>query len=491
MRIAGLLRLMALGLALLCVLDPPVVVVPQVPIAVDVVEVRSPLDASRAQTVARELSAALDNDAGVRLHTMPEGASVPCDAFRPCVVIGMPSTRVRMPADREGRTYVIALEPMKAGLAITGVSASASHPSAEGLAVVGLTARGLTGQETRVALLDGGAVVGEASHRWGDEAHAEVAVPWWPMARGRRTLTARVSVGDEDSEVAGDEWTTSVDVGAEPWSVIVHERRPSWATTFARRALALDPRFALTARTDLAPRVAATDGSSSTTSLGDASLDAARVVIVGAPDTLTGDDVTRLERFARERGGAIVLAPDQPFSGPVTRLLTARWRERIRPEPFTAAGLTAREWLVADGYGPFDEVIGAQAGDAVILASPMGAGRLVVVGALDAWRTRGPGEGFDRFWRQTVAGLAAAAPPAVAVVGEPAVGWPGDEVRVRVQVRGVRLPPRVIASASLTCDDGERAGQGSEVPCRGRKTPCASVSRTPRLQLRRHPRRSR
>jgi hypothetical protein len=48
----------------------------------------------------------------------------------------------------------------------------------------------------------------------------------------------------------------------------------------------------------------------------------------------------------------------------------------------------------------------------VVVSWPMGAGRIVFSGALDAWRFRGESqEGFDRFWRSEIAAAALMAPP--------------------------------------------------------------------------------
>jgi hypothetical protein len=72
----------------------------------------------------------------------------------------------------------------------------------------------------------------------------------------------------------------------------------------------------------------------------------------------------------------------------------------------------------------------------VIAIAPVGAGRLLVSGALDAWRYRANASAaFDRFWQATIAGLAMSTRPAIDVEALPSVVAPGDDVRLRVRVR--------------------------------------------------------
>src|SRR5207244_5320257 len=68
---------------------------------------------------------------------------------------------------------------------------------------------------------------------------------------------------------------------------------------------------------------------------------------------------------------------------------------------------------------------------------PRGAGRLIVSGAMDAWRWRAAGQAsFDRFWQSLIAGLALAAPPTVDVDVAPAILRPGEQADVIVRTRG-------------------------------------------------------
>jgi hypothetical protein len=462
-RLAGLLRLTAIAIALMCWLDPPVVIAPLPPIAVDVVLVRSSLDAmpsangssvtmgQRVTAVGSSIVQQLGTDGDVRVHEMNDPLRVPCDAVRPCIFVSGPESAVRAPADRRGPTsLVVAGDTLSPNVSVHAVSASATHSAAEGTASVHLRGDGLQGQETRVRLLDAGAVVGEATHKWTTGAEADVRIPWWPFAPGTRTLQAEASSATDDERTTlYNHGRAVVEVAEARWPITVHERRPSWGATFARRALTDDPRMTVTARTDVAPQVSALAAPPADI-LDDVQLDRTRVVIAGAPDALTAGDVQRLEHFVRRRGGSLVLVPDRPFSGAVTRLLAQRWRERLTAAPEAAGALRASEWLLAEELSPFDEVIaGAAAGPAIVL-TPMGAGRVVVVGTMDAWRQRGDGA-FDRFWRAIVARLAEEAGPAVRVTLDPRWVRPGEDVAARITARSVRAVTDWKGTAELSC----------------------------------------
>ena len=342
MRLAGLLRLTAIAIALMCWLDPPVVIAPLPPIAADVVLVRSGLDGmpsangssvtigQRVTEVGSAFVQQLGAEGDVSVHEMNDPLRVPCDAARPCIFVSGPESAVRAPSDRRGPTSLVTVgDTLSPNVTVHAISLSATHSAAEGIARVQLRGDGLQGRETRVRLLDAGAVVGEATHTWTEGAEAEVLIPWWPFASGTRTLRAEASIDQDDEQTTLDNVGQAVvEVGEARWPVVVHERRPSWGATFVRRALVDDPRMTVTARTDVAPQVSAL-AAPAADSLDDAQLDRARVVIVGAPDALTAADVQRLEHFVRRRGGSLVLVPDRPFSGAVTRLLAQRWRERL------------------------------------------------------------------------------------------------------------------------------------------------------------------
>jgi hypothetical protein len=72
----------------------------------------------------------------------------------------------------------------------------------------------------------------------------------------------------------------------------------------------------------------------------------------------------------------------------------------------------------------------------VIVSMPRGDGRLLLSGAMDAWRYRAADNAaFDRFWQSTIAGLALSVPPPIAIDVEPPLLRPGDAGTVIARVR--------------------------------------------------------
>ncbi len=138
----------------------------------------------------------------------------------------------------------------------------------------------------------------------------------------------------------------------------------------------------------------------------------------------------------------------------MTSLLAQRWRERLTETPEAAGALKASEWLLAEEVLPFDEVIAASAAGPAIVLTPVGAGRVMVVGAMDAWKQRGAGDGFDRFWRATIARLAEEGGPQVRVAVEPRWVRPGEDIAVHISARSVRAVTDWVGTAELACGSG-------------------------------------
>jgi hypothetical protein len=132
--------------------------------------------------------------------------------------------------------------------------------------------------------------------------------------------------------------------------------------------------------------------------------------------------------------------------GAIRDLLSIEMTERLleRPEKLSmaygAAPLEASELLIAShlnsGDGPADTLAKAAGGAPVILSTARGGGRLLVSGAMDAWRFRANGNrAFDRFWQATIAGLALAAPPPIDISVAPPLLRPFEKGEVTVRVR--------------------------------------------------------
>lgn len=217
----------------------------------------------------------------------------------------------------------------------------------------------------------------------------------------------------------------AVDVHGTRHRVLFFDRRPSWMSTFVRRALERDPRFAVTSRV-----VTSVTSSTSVSRLAGAApadlagiaastneADAFDAVIVGAPDALTARDVDGLRTLLRERGASVLLLADHAAAGPVDALVASNgWRASARRTPAHVVSDDKGVSLLAGNLGapaslPANaEVIAAVADSTntsrpqpIVWQQPVALGTLVVSGAFDAWRYRDPAQStFDNTWRDIV-----------------------------------------------------------------------------------------
>jgi hypothetical protein len=79
----------------------------------------------------------------------------------------------------------------------------------------------------------------------------------------------------------------------------------------------------------------------------------------------------------------------------------------------------------------------------------VGAGRLLISGALDAWQHRGNSSGFSEFWTGTIAELSGRAPSAIEVELSRRALRPGELTRARVILREPLLSNRPTRAASI------------------------------------------
>jgi hypothetical protein len=343
----------------------------------------------------------------------------------------VPVATVTIPADASPATRIVRLDTPPAAPAGTLIRLVADIDGAD-----------LNGRTSDVTATIAGLEVGRASHRWttGRERwHASVDVlpvgePPWIV----RLTTSTAGVPSTSNGIAD----ALVDVRRAPFRVQVFEPRPSWATTFVRRALEADTRF------DVASLSYSSRDTSTRTrgevQLADPRLDNFDVVIVGGLERLSVADVRSLDRYLRERGGAVVLLPDaRPTAAPMKDLLRLEMTERLLDQPVMLAGsspsLRASELLVLRSSLPATDVIASAPGaetSPVIITVPHGEGRVLVSGAMDAWRFRANDDSaFDRFWQSTIAGLALAAPPPLSVSVTPSVLTAGRRADVVVRAR--------------------------------------------------------
>lgn len=387
-----------------------------------------------------------------------------------------------------------------AGARIVRVDAPADVPTATLVHLdVELEGAGIAGQTTEVTAVMAGVEVGRASHQWlAGETRWGARIDAVPL--GDAPYVLRIDAGHSVADVV-------VDLRREPIRVEFFDPRPSWATTFVRRALEADARFQVAALSFTSRGVSAKTGGA--VPLADLRLEAFAGVIAGGLDRLSDRDASAFERFMRERGGAVVLLPDRridagpardlvfgpaaAFAAEVRRDTEARHyrlgpdlEERLLERPAKlevtppAASLQASELLLLRAPTPGADVLARAPGaepSAVIASAPRGDGRLLFSGAMDAWRFRAADHGaFDHFWQSAIAGLALAVPPPIAIAVEPPLLRPGEqgEVIVRVRARDVTA-----VSAVVDGDQPIRLRPGPEAGVyRGRFTAKATPGRS-------------
>ncbi len=303
---------------------------------------------------------------------------------------------------------------------------------------------------TVVTLRAGTLELGRQTIRWtSPDARSRVRFDLLLPAAGANHLTM------EAGSARGD---LVVDVRDERLPVLVFEPRPSWATTFVRRALEADARFDVDAVTRVSTGITA---GRAPPDFAGAGLHRYRVLIVGGADALSAAEVDRLRRFAREGGGRVVVALDGLPSGPVLGLLPASsFVERSLPKAATVMvggePVHAREWAIGREIrrGATSSPVlsdGSPLGPGLI-ARAEGRGEVTLVGALDAWRSRGQdARGFTRAWTGLVAHLGAGV-PRMSLRLEPRVVSPDDPVAVRVDLGPSEAATELRLRATLTSD---------------------------------------
>ena len=346
---------------------------------------------------------------------------------------------------------------------------------------VELEATGVAGRTSDVVVRVAGLEMGRASHRWTTDRerwHADLdAVPVGDPPFLVCVEASPIDAGATRESNSADAVVAVVNMRRTPFLVEVYEPRPSWATTFVRRALEADARFQVAGLSFSSRGISARTRDD--LPLSDPLLDRFDVVIVGGLDRLSSADVRSLDRFMRERGGAVVLVPDMRMDAGAVRDLLPRGfgraglqadlTERLLERPVTlstragVASLEASELLVWRALPPGSEAIAStpgRDGSPVVVSMPHGDGRLLVSGAMDAWRLRAADNlAFDRFWQATIAGLALAAPPPIEVQVVPALLHPFERGDVIVRSRSREAVP---VSATIDGDQPIRLSPAPE-----------------------------
>ncbi len=263
-----------------------------------------------------------------------------------------------------------------------------------------------------------GSTTGNAPSAAGPDVVRRVDVALLPLSPGPWALCVSVEPDATPPDHAGDCVTIDLQVAPETVRVHVLEARPAWAARFARLALARADGIVVSSTSRVAPGIAVRGEAAAASLAATASVgDTPDITLVAGLDALTSADVSGLVRLVRDEGRTVVLLADGPL--PV-RGLGALWtgrpgtpRSRATPAAVTMGThrLSAREWLALDGAAtdatPLAYLATSPA-TPVVWGRALGAGRVVLMAALDTWRWRSDDDGtHDAAWQALVWSLAA------------------------------------------------------------------------------------
>lgn len=376
------------------------------------------------------------------------GNRLPCAVDEDCVAIADGS----IDSDWEAARPVAVIVPdlhAQPNVSVQSVVLSGGHRSAAGAARVVLSGHGVAGKRTEVRISDGGAVVGSATHQWSSASTATIDTAWWPLDLGARALRIEAIPLDGESTAIDNVIDAGATIAGTRLPVLVFDARPSWNSTFVRRALEDDARFAVGYRSRIAPALSAgtPNGRVNATAL-----DTVAAVIVGGPDALTAEEADLLERYVRVRGGTLVLLPERRVSGASAQLFPGNGVEHLTADAESIGALRATEILRWTDLPVTATVVARSGSSPAIVSIPAGNGRIIVSGAMDAWRYRHLDSGaFDRFWTSLVA-QGAALGEGLQLTFERGIAPRGSRARFTVHDRRFEQRAIVEASAVARCE---------------------------------------
>jgi hypothetical protein len=446
------LRLAAVAIAIAGAVDPPVTRRAMRRLGV---EFRLPAESdphyARALELRTSMEKLLEPLVVVDARLTPDAVVAVADAN----LEGLDATRIlSVPVTRETGTVILAVDaPART---IAGQRADVN---------VSVRGVGSAGRKSTIALEVQGSVLQTVEHTWrSNDERFDTRLSFAPPAA--RVYHARVRVLTEHVQQpsVADALVVATD---DPLRVLAYEARPSWPVTFVRRTLEGDALFQTTssARTS---RPSATTTGEAPRALSALDPDRYDLLIVGALDELRDADLKALDQFVSRRGGALVLLPDRQLPASIRKVFDLpQFNEVLTEKPLEVRGagtfLRASELLLtrASHAKPLATVHQGDDTRAAIVSVNRGEGRVIVSGALDAWRFRAVSpDAFGSFWRAVIADAALVAPPRLRVTVDPAIARPGDALTVSVAVRPTEfdraasrlvLPP---VSASLVDSAG-------------------------------------
>jgi hypothetical protein len=265
---ARALRLVAVAIAAAGVIDPAVTLTGSSRPDVAVIGGESPRDSALAERVTRDLARKFNVvQAGF------EGAAA-------TVFVGDGLE----PGAAQIHGPVFAVRPARAApsVAITAVHAPSSAPLDGRISIAAdLHVAGGRGGTLVLTLRTGGIVVDRVSQEiTRDDVSLAAALELTPTTSGviPYSITAAIGGAEETAVVDG-----IVDVRARRWSVLFYDPRPSWQSTFVRRALERDPRFTVTSRVSTSRALSRNTGAPPEELSQLSELGRFDVVLVGAP----------------------------------------------------------------------------------------------------------------------------------------------------------------------------------------------------------------
>ncbi len=426
-RVEWLLRAVGVGIMLAGVMDPAFMV-----------ERATPPIISLRQTGLKASSRQVDN---LRRRLAPLGTVVtgPVPGAQATIVLGSD-----VPQDLLSGSDTALVTPLvwvpsatPGGLAVEAVQVPAAVHVHERSAVHLRMHRQRDGRSgaVQVELRSGGVLRARLNDSVTTGERLVLTVPFTPIAEGAQHLELRVIDGRDTVHRHHAMVATT-----KPWRVLFLDARPSWLSTFVRRALERDPRFAVSSRVVTSTNVSAATpqvvrdlNALRTLALSDPSA-LPELVVLGAPERLSQLDVSTLRTLAAQWGRAVLVLPDHL---PEPRTSAEREAQRAldsllasggwRALPSTAspyllhrhdrAGLDSlllRGESVAVPRALREDVVPlVRWQDSVVAWSvETGTGVVATSGALDSWRFRDAERStFDRSWREIAARLAASATP--------------------------------------------------------------------------------
>lgn len=415
------LRVLAVGVAIGGIVDPAIQVTRTEPLPVRLFAASDDPDAVAAAS---------------RLRGLLSGRADLVDAGAGAATVVVGSRLVAPALAGNGPVSVISLEEPPS---VAIVAAPATVTLIPGSAVdipLTLQAAGVTGQRSVAVLEQDGVELTRAEHLWQNDGRTTITLRYVAVSQGARRLTVRVQPLPGERRIVDNEVDVLAMAVPRPGVVAVIEPRPSWPAGFVRRALEADPAFQVSSVIRTSRGISSTAGTPPVIQA--PQLSRFDVVIAGAPEDLRREEVEALWQFVDRRGGTLVLLPDRMPTGPYAERLPGKVSEHLLNEPrsLDPPGVLASELLAMTALPRGGRAIAALNGAPVIVSWPVGDGRIILSGALDAWRYRAdPKSRLASMWREELLTAALHAPPPIAIVLHPAVVRPGSDVHMEVRLR--------------------------------------------------------